>query len=302
MTERTKKELDRIGRRMADMNFKVDDAVLQSFQLQVSSLILKDMNITGMYSRSQDAKVGALLKVLDELERFEPTEGTLSSFIGSRLAKRKKDVEREELGLHNTTRSGTDGETEYGYVRDGSLDEPVGNDEDGEELTKGSTIVDPGENTEEKTLLRSSAMEFFTLAMNFRQKLKRENPNRELCYQMSFTDGTVSVLKDIGDVYGYVRHERDIFNAMRISFLDYFMAEECRTLRQVVRTGLKPYSELAENREDKTEPPPQPMPNDVYYSYLKHHENWELSKSRVNDFLAQYYSFVRTNMKFLEAE
>ena len=60
------------------------------------------------------------------------------------------------------------------------------------------------------------------------------------------------------------KRQRDIFEAMCIPFLDFFMRDICRSLEEILASDLKLHGEMVEGRA--MERPEQPLPNDVYSS------------------------------------
>ena len=63
-------------------------------------------------------------------------------------------------------------------------------------------------------------------------------------------------------------HERDIFSAMDLEYLDYYMSAPCRTGKAVMNTPLKPYCQVVPSQTDSS-PVPVPLPKDVSLCYLK---------------------------------
>ena len=62
------------------------------------------------------------------------------------------------------------------------------------------------------------------------------------------------------------KRQRDIFEAMCIPFLDFFMRDICRSLEEILASDLKLHGEMVEGRAMKR--PEQPLPNDVYRQYM----------------------------------
>ena len=120
------------------------------------------------------------------------------------------------------------------------------------------------------------------------------NANRINYYRMFFTDGTVAALFSVGD-RPYRTHERDLFAAMKLPFLDFFLEDVCRSVDAILSSDLKAYGRMVEGRP--MEPPGQPLPNDVYLEYLNAKEEAGVkSASAISNQRAAYYKFLKENL------
>lgn len=302
--------IDNLGVKIGALDPEKDEAVLLKLSGEVFDLLYRQFGGGKIYDEAHPNRSEKELDALGEFflkdwGKFDGSKGTLSNFIQSRLERRGVDMFRKDFGVHShTIQSGntenTETETdenarrETARIRNGSLDAPVGTDEDGQTPTQGETIAGPNGNPESETLVKLSVLEFFALAQKFHENLGRKanNADRVFCYRLCNTDEFVLLLKAIEDVYSFARHERDILNAMHFPFLDYFMEDECRTLKKIVHTAVKSYSELTDESVDETDPKPLMLQNGVYYTYLTRKEKWTLSRSRTVDFLTEYKKFA----------
>ena len=149
---------------------------------------------------------------------------------------------------------------------------------------------------QENLEVESRAWELITLILLLPQRLtgQANNANRINYYRMFFTDGTVAALFSVGD-RPYRTHERDLFAAMKLPFLDFFLEDVCRSVDAILSSDLKAYGRMVEGRP--MEPPGQPLPNDVYLEYLNAKEEAGVkSASAISNQRAAYYKFLKENL------
>ena len=110
--------------------------------------------------------------------------------------------------------------------------------------------------------------------------------------RMYFTDYCVSVCHSEQELPMKTRHERELFETMRLPFLDFFMREKCRTIEKLRRTRLKDHGEMVPGK--KMEPPKKsPLPLDVYLAYLNRIEGKEIKAvSTVSDPIKKYKNML----------
>ena len=171
-------------------------------------------------------------------------------------------------------------------------------DEDGE-MTRMDTVSDQREGPEQIARFNDDMLTFLSLHFDLSKALKgrANNPDRILYYRMFFTDNFVSFCREY-DMSCALRHERDVFEAMRRPFLDFFMRKQCRTIPEIAACELKPYGEMVAGREMKT--PRQPLPNDVYRTYLNTVEGKNVkSDGTISNQRGAYEAFLKTTMSAL---
>ncbi len=228
-----------------------------------------------------------------DLEKFDPEKGNFRSYLLSRLKLREKDLRRQDLGMHRESYE-EGGEKRQRWIQAASLDEPLGEDQ-GETL--GERLAGPGGDSGLEALqAQETAQELIALILLLPQRLggQAKNPARMNYYRMFFTDGVVDSLHTGGEA-PYVAHERDLFAAMKLPFLDFFMAGVCRTVEEILNTDGKPYGEMVEGRP--MEPPEHPLPNDVYLNYLERVEGTKLSSpSTITNQRMAYRAFLKENL------
>ena len=211
----------------------------------------------------------------------------------ARLGLRERDLRYKDAEMRRETRE-ENGQKRQQWVRAGSLDAPAG---EGQEETAGSRLADGSAASGQENLeVESRAWELITLILLLPQRLtgQANNANRINYYRMFFTDGTVAALFSVGD-RPYRTHERDLFAAMKLPFLDFFLEDVCRSVDAILSSDLKAYGRMVEGRP--MEPPGQPLPNDVYLEYLNAKEEAGVkSASAISNQRAAYYEFLKENL------
>lgn len=116
---------------------------------------------------------------------------------------------------------------------------------------------------------------------------RANNPVKHNLFTMFYTESVASLMKkETNRLPLYRRHERDLFDAMKLSFLDYFMQDVCRTVYMLSIDPLKKEADLFEggrNREATI-----PLHRSIYITYLAKFENYSVSPPAItqqrNDF------------------
>ena len=182
------------------------------------------------------------------------------------------------------------------WVPNLSFDTPIGENSEQTLLDQYSDDHLTGDMVE-NLLYDEGMVQLMTLALNFPQRLngRASNAARINYFRMFFTDNVVDILHRY-DRAIFEAHERELFSgALKIAFLDFFMAERCRRVRELQFCPLKPYGEMVEGRP--MEEPGQPLPNDVYITYLNTMENRNIkSAGTISGQRTAYEEFVRSNL------
>lgn len=264
-----------------------DDAVRQRLNLEISEIMLAVLS-----PRYMDA-LGVFW--LQDMGKYNPQKGNFRSFVVSRLTLRKKDlVRKEELTQHKEMVSDGFGGKKSQWANHVSLDAPVSEDST---TTSGDMRQDENAVTaQEKMESEEYGMRIISLILTLPQRLNRQanNESRISYFRMFFTDGAVKAIHNIGTSF-FCAHERDLFRAMKLPFLDFFMEKTCRTLLEVTGTNLKDYGLMVPDRP--MEKPKQPLPNDVYLWYMNTQEDAQLkSLSTITNQRKAYQAFVEENL------
>ncbi len=130
------------------------------------------------------------------------------------------------------------------------------------------------------------------LSLQERLHGKANNPVKRLYYCMFFTDSIAGSIRRPDMAERYARHERELFEAFRLQFLDFFLSERCRSVYAIADTDEKLYGEMVPGR--KMEEAGHPLPNDVYRTYLREREGYAVnSDSAVSNQRDAYKAFLR---------
>lgn len=265
-----------------------DDAVRLKLNVEMSEILGK----LYPWDNAKWANIGAFWRA--DMPKFDPAEGTFRSFMEARLELRKQDAKRKESGMHRKTVI-ENGEKVQKWVQDESLNAPASPDGEDtrEKIDELSDSAAPS--PQARVDAREMAGALLSLILDLPTKLhgQANNPARVRYYRMFFTDEATDIIARGGGAF-FLRHERDLFRAMYLAFLDFFMAASCRTVAAVERAHLKPYGEMVPGRpmEEAT----QPLPIDVYTQYLRT-EGVELrSDATISNQRDAYRTFKRENL------
>lgn len=265
-----------------------DDAVRLKLNVEMSEILGK----LYPWDNAKWANIGAFWRA--DMPKFDPAEGTFRSFMEARLELRKQDAKRKESGMHRKTVI-ENGEKVQKWVQDESLNAPASPDGEDtrEKIDELSDSAAPS--PQARVDAREMAGALISLILDLPTKLRGQanNPARVRYYRMFFTDEATDIIARGGGAF-FLRHERDLFRAMYLAFLDFFMAASCRTVAAVERAHLKPYGEMVPGRpmEEAT----QPLPIDVYTQYLRT-EGVELrSDATISNQRDAYRTFKRENL------
>lgn len=214
---------------------------------------------------------------IGEWNSFDPSKGSLYGFFASRIRLREKDTYRREQTLHQRAA--------------GALDTGE------EELNALDTLpAGPGSDPEDQLRLDAAACELIAAILDLPQRLQGRAANAVRCgyFRMFFTDNIATYLHQSPPPEVFRRRERDLFAALKIEFMDYFMAERCRSVEEVCACPLKLYGQLVEGRP--MEETRLPLPGDVYISYLEREEGLKASSATVSQ---QRQAYLREVEKWL---
>ena len=221
---------------------------------------------------------------LNDWQRFDPKQSPMSHFLRSRLRLRSRDLNRQDNDLRKKTK---DGKTST------ICNESLNNEE---ASVQTADIKDwRAETALEDTLLDERAYECLALILELPVRLRgrSNNPDKINYYRLFFTDGITNYIRS-NPVHIFFAHERELFQAMRLSFLDYFLTWACRTLPAISESDTKLYGELVEDRP--MEPVEQPLPNDVYSAYMSRVEKRNAGTSAISQQRTAYRAFLKETL------
>lgn len=233
---------------------------------------------------------------LTDWEKFDPGQRSLYGYMKQRLPLRERSMRREDLGLHRVTVEDEQGQKHKKWVGNGSLDVPVDEQEGG--ATRGELIADAGaEEPLAEIEMNDSLVQLLDLIHLLPQRLsgRQNNPARLNYFRMFFTDGiSAAIQKENGTAIAvYQRHERELFEAMKLSFLDFYTVKTCREVKELSACPVKKHGEMVEGKA--MEPiKTRPLPGDVYITYLQKKENYTARASALSMQRAAYTEFMKT--------
>lgn len=221
---------------------------------------------------------------LTDWQHFDPSRSPMSQYLKNRLDRRARDLNRQDNDLRKKKIDG-----EFVMVSNDSLD-------DDENYSRAANVRDQSAETAfEDIFLDERAFECLALILELPVRLngKRNNPDTINYYRLFFTDGVVNYIRSNSGKL-FFTHEQELFQAMRLPFLDYFLQQICRSVPDISKSHTKPYGELVEGRP--MEPTKQPLPNDVYSVYLSCVEDHQAGDSAISQQRTAYRNFLRKTL------
>lgn len=221
-------------------------------------------------AREYDPNV--ILDVLCEVfDRFTPEKGSFSHYFSLLLKRRRVDSYRKAKS-HAPF-----------HV---SLDRPLS--EEGAACV--GDVIPSEDDLEGEVILGADAMActLISAMLELPRRLhgRANNDTRHNYFRMFFAETVVRCVHGANALEPFRRRERDTFQAMKLEFLDFFMAELCRTVDGIADSRLKPYGALVEGRGP--EETRLPLPGEVYVSYLGRVEHTKVGQPAVSQQRAAY--------------
>ena len=228
---------------------------------------LKKVNGTLPVRHYADMEVMGLDAFEDALEHYDPSKGMFSHYFNTILSRRKYNRCKDIMG--------NEGKLSY-------LEQQIG---DGE-ITLADSIPD-NRDTQAGFEIREKMQELMAMIINFadRHSSRENNESGRRWYRIFYTEDMTYALKEF-QMELHFDHEREVLNAMNCKYLDYYMAEACRSLDEITVTELKQYQELVENGEEKDTP--LPIPADVSICFLKRCERVSASRTGRSNYHSKY--------------
>lgn len=226
-------------------------------------------------------------------KEYNPDKGPLYGFFRYRLEKHRTAVERRDYdGKPEKEIDEVTGKERPVKIRHTSLSNPIGEDGDSlADLQRGDANVD-----DSGMMIDELVLELMTIMLDLKGHLdgRAGNPQKINYYRLFFTDGIVHAIRGQG-AEAFVRRERDLFRVIKESFLNFFMSSPCGSVEDILAAGLNPYGQMVEGRP--MEPPKQPLPNDVYTTYLRQVEHYTATAQAVSQQRTAYQTFIRDQLR-----
>ena len=186
--------------------------------------------------------------VLEALQKYDPEKGPFSHYLKYLIGRRHTDAYRKQK------RHAPDAD---------SLDAVFSDDNS---MTLGEVVADqsaadPGQISR----LDGKLADLTAQMLNFAQRHtgKAANATRRSWFRMFYTEDMTLVAKEGRPS---LLHERDVFAAMELDYLDYYMLRACRKMGELTMTPLKPYHEVVPEHQSMEETP-LPLPANVSLAF-----------------------------------
>ena len=241
-----------------------------------------------LYDDKSDAFVTTFVNFFQT--KYDPQKGEASHYFSYTMSRRKHDDENKK-----PRESGLETNTEDGKTMENA------------ELVKAEVEEwENGSSVEAGIDADDTLVSLLSLILTLPERLegRANNPKKITYYRMFFTDGVVAAVHGMpkrSELGRYIRHERDLFRAFQIRFLDFFMRERCRTIVDVADCEVKRYGELVDGAP--MEHPGHPLPNDVYRNYLNSCEGYDIAAdASVSNQRTEYKRFLRAGLSILTGD
>lgn len=293
-------ELNRLGEAWGNTRESGDEAVrlkLQGNIFQVVCQLFSGPTEDKLYSNERDEAINMVF--LSDWHNYDAKLGSLYDFFNHRIEWRRKEADLKAHGHRQLT--DTDPETgEKKRMWKRVLEQEP--DNRGEELEGAVQVAwnnapaGPEGSPEENINLDAAAYVLLSSMLNLSTLLEGQsnNPIRRRYFHMFFTDGISDYLHKNPVPDAFLRRERDLFRALELSFLDYFLSEKCRTAPAIQDTPLKPYGQMVEGKP--MEEAEHPLKADVYSAYLDRMEHYHAGSSTISGQRAIYNAFLRKRL------
>ena len=221
-----------------------------------------------------------------EISRFDPDKKDFFTFLSVRLNLRGKDAKRkrrrEELSLNEFREKG-DGTAKT--VDSNVTDKNMLYYDDGK-----MKIVEKEERDDIILILISSVLNFSDF-----YKGKANNPDRKNYYRLFFTDSIQAAIDAQNDDSIFLKHERDIFRAIKKPFLDFFMVDDCTSINDIENSFVKKYGEMVEGKTMDS-CPKRPFPADIFMNYMAHNGEKPVGNSTISGQRKNYMEFLKEHI------
>lgn len=286
--------IDVLGEEIAALSSPEDEAVQQTKVIELFELVYQVCSEPEM----RDA-IGEFF--IKNFRDYDPGKGKFSNYLKRCLKFRESDLNVQDatFQIFREVDPNTGKEVRWRKYAS-SLNAPVGG-ENSEDAGQFNLLEDKEAwrpfDAVESDYGNALLLQLAALMINLPERLhgKANNPIRMLYFRLFYTAGVTSFLKqDPAEVDVYSAHEREIFEAMKSSFLDYYMEESCRTVVQLAYGNLKRYGELVSGRpmDQETE---LPIPGDVYLAYLERIKGHQAKAAALSQQRTAFKEFLRAD-------
>lgn len=211
------------------------------------------------------------------IEKYDISKGHLENFVNSTWSRRQKPDRETQVKTKEMT----------------SLDEPVTNSEEDDESTKGDFVPSKWEmgKVEDNIIWSIEHIENLVDMINaINQVCLMKNTKGNNNLQLIITDKITQICKFELMVKNKIGQNREssIMGGINKTFLDFYMSEECRTLKKIHNTPLKKRNEIPQYdlKDKKNIELGLPLETEVYVCFLMFNEN-RSNRSSIKSQLSQ---------------
>lgn len=242
---------------------------------------------------------------LNDWPKFDPEKGSLSGFFAARINLRGKDTNRWNRSERQVWETDPVTGKKKRVYRSAIVQEGDSSEDGGSSLqdavqadrwteSGGNFSTGSQDDPERRVRLDETTYELIIAMLELPRRLqgRANNPTRLNYFRLFFTNGVATYLHHALSPEEFQKRERDLFAVLKLEFLDYFMANLCRTAADICYSPLKPYGALVQGKpmDKETE---LPLPDKVYISYLDRVEDQEAVKpSAIDGQRKEYKKFL----------
>lgn len=256
---------------------KIAAYALKLYDRYYKHFYITNKNGTIRYTEEEryDAFISALL---DVLKHFDSEKGTFIKRLMKVFPKRLVDISKKN------------NEYQFNIV---SADQQISDEND---MTVWEKLEDEEAENCFSTELTDSVMELVAAIMKFAKEQDGTDANklrRLLWYSLFYTEDITQLAQSMEVRF---RNEKEIFEAVKEAYLDYYMSRICRTMAEIAVTPLKYYEEIMEDSRYIGKEIPVPLPAKISLLYLKNCEGIDvLSSARSNQ--QKMYQQMKENIR-----
>lgn len=254
---RREKQLDRTVLELKTLDLEGNTARAAALRGQVLTMAIE------LYDDGTEWFLQLLLELLD---RFDASQGEqFSHYFKFVLSRRRNDRYRDIANRME--------QMDY-------LDRKIAADDEGGGHDLGEMVAGAPENDPAYRLdWWAPFLELTSMVLHFAELHQgpAANETRRNWYRIFYTEDITKAVKISTLEF---LHERDVFTALKQTYLDYYMTRPCHSLQEITETTLKPYCEVVPEQTGCTAETPLPIPADVSLCYLRLAEGQAKGASR----------------------
>ena len=196
------------------------------------------------YDKQSDVGEWSIKAINEALEKYEPIDsatGELRPFCKYMSFLYKK---RRITAYHQDKR-----DYNVAYSRDETMQDGEKSYQEGYSNSNDEEYLDA---LESRIVIDALKMELTTMILQFADchTEKETEKKRREWYRMFYTEDITLFCKELN---GRSQHQRDIFRAMNLSYLDFYMSDKCYSCREIFETPLRSYADVIPGSLDDRE-------------------------------------------------